>query len=160
MWLQVIAEIAKRKPDLRAELIGDGVDRPALQSLIQQMGLEDAVRLHGHLPRAEVLARMLESKILLHTSNFESFGFVLAEAAMNGCRVVSTPVGIAPQFSAIGRTREELLKQVMLALAQPLLSAPITPFMMEDAAQQYLRVYHTTALMPISLPPLSYSDSP
>jgi len=142
LWLQVIAEVATQKPDLRAEIIGDGVDRPFIESLIQHAGLEHIVRLRGHLPRAEILTRMQGSKVFLHTAQFESFGFVLAEAAMCGCGVVSTPVGIAMQISRVGDTLWELVEQTMRALDQPLLKSPNVPFSMESAAYKYLNLYH------------------
>ncbi len=143
LWIKVVAEIAKHKPDIRAELIGDGIDRPSIESLIRQAGLEHVVHLPGHLPRTDVFARMQEAKVFLHTANFESFGMVLAEAAVNGCRVVSTPVGIAPQLATLGQTLDALVAQTLLALDQPLSKSPHTPFTMEDTALQYLRLYHS-----------------
>ncbi|MBC7774568.1 MAG: glycosyltransferase [Phycisphaerae bacterium] len=148
LWLQVIAEVDIRKPNVRAELIGDGVDRPALENLIQLAGLQHIVRLRGHLPRADVLTRMRESKVFLHTAIFESFGFVLAEAAMNGCRVVSTPVGIAPQLWVVGNRVDALVEQTLLALEQPLLTLPHTPFIMEEAALKYLNLYSLRPKLP------------
>jgi hypothetical protein len=91
----------------------------------------------------EVLARMKQSKVFLHTANFESFGMVLAEAAMNGCRVLSTPVGAAPQLATVGHSFAELLKQVEMALYQPLLSTPHTPLRMAVTAKCYLDLYRS-----------------
>ncbi|MCC6461099.1 MAG: glycosyltransferase [Saprospiraceae bacterium] len=96
LWLHVIRQIALEYPGLRAELIGIGPEASRLQRLIQDLGLAAQVRLAGEIPRPAVLARMRESRVLLHTARFESFGMVLAEAAAQGCSVVSTPVGIAP----------------------------------------------------------------
>jgi len=143
LWLEVIVAVAKHKPDLRAELIGAGVDMDALKNQIRQLGLDQVVHLPGHLPRMEVFARMQQAKVFLHTANFESFGMVLAEAAMNGCRLVSTPVGIAPQLTVTGQTSESLAEQILWALDQPLLKSPNTPLTMEDTAQQYLNLYHS-----------------
>jgi glycosyltransferase involved in cell wall biosynthesis len=142
LWLEVIALVAKYKPDLRAELIGAGVDRASLEHRIHQLGLEQIVHLPGHLPRMEVFARMQAARFFLHTAKFESFGMVLAEAAMNGCRVLSTPVGIAPQISITGQTAEALAEQILAALDKPLLKSPYTPLTMEETAKQYLKLYH------------------
>lgn len=142
LWLQVVAKVAQKRPDLKVVLIGDGTDKPVLEALIQQTGLAHIVRLQGHLPRAEVLAFMQQSRVFLHTSTFESFGLVLTEAAMNGCRVVSTPVGIALQFSALGETLERLTELTLLALDEPLLDAPHLPYLMDQTAQEYLNLYH------------------
>jgi glycosyltransferase involved in cell wall biosynthesis len=143
LWLQVVAAVAASKPELRAELIGGGVEQPILEHLIQQYGLENIVVLRGSVPRPQVLERMRAAKVLLHTAHFESFGFVLTEAAMNGCRVVSTPVGIAPQLTnQLGRTPKELSIEVLHALNAPLLDKPNIPFTMEETAQAYLRMYN------------------
>ncbi len=141
LWLQIVGELAKQKPGLRAELIGDGVDRPAIERQIRQAGLTNVVQLSGHLPRMEVMARMRASKVFLHTANFESYGFVLAEAAMNGCRVVSTPVGIAPQLSVVGDCLDKLMAQTLTALDQPLRQSPLPPFTIEETARRYLSLY-------------------
>jgi glycosyltransferase involved in cell wall biosynthesis len=142
LWLQVVAAVAESKPDLRAELIGGGVEFAMLERLVEQYGLENIVLLRGSLPRPQVLERMRAAKVFLHTAHFESFGFVLTEAAMNGCRVVSTPVGIAPQLvDQLGRTPKELSIEVLHALNAPLLDKPNIPFTMNETAQAYLRLY-------------------
>lgn len=143
LWIQVVAEIARQNPSIKAELIGEGPYRKILEQQILEAGLAQNITLRGSLPRAVALARMLESKVLLHTARFESFGFVLAEAAMCGCRVVSTPVGIAPSFSAPGQSLNLLLDQTLNALDQPLLETPNTPFTMEETARRYLHLYHS-----------------
>jgi 1,2-diacylglycerol 3-alpha-glucosyltransferase len=142
LWLQVVAAVAESKPDLRAELIGGGVEFAMLERLVEQYGLENIVLLRGSVPRPQVLERMQAAKVFLHTAHFESFGFVLAEAAMHGCRVVSTPVGIAPQLvTQLGRTPKELSVEVLHALNAPLLDKPNIPFTMNKTAQAYLRMY-------------------
>lgn len=143
LWLQVIAEVHKHKPDLRAELIGEGVDRPLLEKLIRQMGLTQVVRLSGHLPRAQVLARMQAARVFLHTARFEAFGLVMAEAAMNGCRVISTPVGIAAQLADHGLTLDLLAEKTLRALDKPLQTSSRMPFTMEETARQYQALYHS-----------------
>jgi len=148
LWLNVLAGVAKSKPDLRAELIGDGVERAQIEGLIKRLRLERNVRLRGHIPRPDVMARMRDTKVLLHTANFESFGFVLAEAAMNGCRVVSTPVGIAPQLAACGRTSKQLMNQTLLALDQTVMNTPFSPFMIAETAEEYRTLYNSQARFP------------
>jgi glycosyltransferase involved in cell wall biosynthesis len=143
LWLEVIAAVVKQQPDLRVELIGAGEDRAVIENKISQSGLEHIVHLTGHLPRMEVFARMQQARVFLHTANFESFGMVLAEAAMHGCRVLSTPVGIAPQISVTGQTAEALAEQMLAALDKPPLKSPYTPLTMEETAQQYLKLYHS-----------------
>jgi len=140
-WLHTLAIVQNENPLLRAELIGDGVLRSRLEKQAHQLGLSETVRFTGSLPRPEVLARMGQTKVLLHTSDYESFGFVLPEAAMNACHLVSTPVGIAPQMADCADDPETLAKKVMAAIRQPLLRATALPYTIEKAADAYQRLY-------------------
>lgn len=116
-WLRTLALVAQTRPDLRAELIGSGPEHRRLERLCQSLGLGERVHFAGNLPRREVLNRMGESRVLLHTADFESFGFVFPEAAQAGCRMVSTPVGIAPEIGAsCGFSEGELAAAVLNAL--------------------------------------------
>lgn len=140
-WLEVLALVKSARPALQAQLIGEGPLEQALKKRAQQLGLSGHLVFTGSLPRPEVLARMQKAKVLLHTSDYESFGFVLSEAAMNGCRLVSTPVGIAPQMAACAASPETLAAHVLEALQKPLLHAPDTPFTIEKAADAYQRLF-------------------
>lgn len=97
-WLEIAALLHRKQPKLRAELIGGGPERARLEQYARQLGLSGVVHFTGELPRPEVLEKMRRSKLLLHCSEYESQGYVLSEAVMNGCAVVSTPVGLAPEL--------------------------------------------------------------
>jgi glycosyltransferase involved in cell wall biosynthesis len=140
-WLKVIALAAQSFPKIQAELIGDGPERARLEQMAWQLGLEGKVRFVGNLQRMEVLSKMRQAKVLLHTARFESFGYVFSEAAMNGCRVVSTPVGVAQEFGRVAETIEELVALVLDALGQTVQKQPFLPFKMEETAAAYLRLY-------------------
>jgi glycosyltransferase involved in cell wall biosynthesis len=99
-WLAVIALAAKERPHLRAVLIGDGPERERLEKTANAYGLEQNLRFAGALPRNEVLEHMRSAKALLHSADFESFGYVFLEADANGAKIVSSPVGIAPEIGA------------------------------------------------------------
>ena len=140
-WLHTVALAAETKPGLRAELIGEGPERHRLERLAARLGLERTLRFSGNLPRAEVMARMRQSKVLLHTARFESFGYVLAEAAMNGCRIVSTPVGVASELGVTGVQEPRLAKWLLQTIEQPVNRQPFVPYTMEKTAEEYLRRY-------------------
>ncbi len=140
-WLEVVALVVQKKPDLRVELIGDGPEREKLEALTTRMGLAGNVRFAGSLPRPEVLVRMQQAKVLLHTAHFESFGFVLAEAAANGCRVVSTPVGIAQEVGVVADGIDELAALSTEQLEQTVRQQPFVPLAMEQAVEAYLNLY-------------------
>lgn len=140
-WLQVVRLVADRHPGLRAELIGEGPERNALEERAIRLGLGHVVSFSGNLPRHQVLERMRASRVLLHTARFESFGFVLAEAAAQGCRIVSTPVGAAPEIGFCSDTDSGLAEAAAIALAAPEAPAKTPSTTMEDVASAYWKLY-------------------
>ena len=72
------------------------------------------IEIKTSIPRDQVLNLMQQSKILVHTSNFESFGLVLAEALAANCIVISKPVGIAFDNETIitCKTTEEFVSSI------------------------------------------------
>lgn len=140
-WLRTLALVARAKPGIRAEIIGEGPERRRLEALTADWGLRGSVRFAGNLPRADVLARMRAARVLLHTADFESFGYVLAEAAMNGCRIVGTPVAIAAELGATAENVGELAGLLLHEIGQPVKNQPFVPFRMEDTAASYLQIY-------------------
>jgi 1,2-diacylglycerol 3-alpha-glucosyltransferase len=93
-FIEIISAIAKTHKNLNVAIIGDGVLRNELQLKIQNLGLENTITLLGKLPRTEVLEKMSQAKIFLHTSDYESFGFVFLEALYSGMQLVSYDVGL------------------------------------------------------------------
>jgi len=140
-WLSVVGLAAQKVPGLKAEIIGGGVDRAKLEALAKDLGLEKNVIFTGELPRPAVLAKMRTAKVLLHTAHYESFGYVLAEAAMNGCRVVGTPVGALPQFGDAAETDADLAGLLMDALGRDIKKQPFVANTMQQTAETYLALY-------------------
>lgn len=147
-WLQTLRLVADQRPALRAELVGEGPERKRLKRLIKSLGLGPNVQLSGQLPRDQVLDKMRQARVLLHTARFESYGFVLPEAAAQGCRVVSTPVGIAQAFGPTDDTPRALsgLVQDALDMASP--DAPFLPFTSQGTAERYLEIYRSMLTSP------------
>lgn len=140
-WLGIIARKVRERPDFKAVLAGQGPKRHALQTLARKLGISTNVDFVGALPRPRVLQYMKQSKVLLHTADFESFGYVLTEAAAQGCHVVSTPVGIAPQIADCGDTEDALALRLQWALERAPLKQADTPFLMEETVNAYEKLY-------------------
>jgi len=143
LFVEVIAIVAKQMPAIKCVIAGDGEERAALQQMINELKLEKNIQITGLLPRADVLQLMAKSKMLLHTSSFESYGYVFAEAWVNGMQVVSTPVGIADSTNAhTGYTAGELADKLLAVLsgtaAKPVLVVPT----MADTVKQYIDLYN------------------
>lgn len=140
-WLRVVGLAVQKVPGLNAEIIGGGVDRAKLEALTKDLGLEKNVLFTGELSRPEVLAKMKTAKVLLHTARYESFGYVLAEAAMNGCRVLGTPVGALPQFGAAAETDADLARLLIDAIGRETKKQPFVANTMQQTAENYLALY-------------------
>ncbi|WP_046756403.1 glycosyltransferase [Kordia jejudonensis] len=94
-FIDVISSLTKTYKNLNVAIIGDGALQKELKTKIQNLQLENTISLLGKLPRTDVFQKMATSKILLHTSLYESFGFVFLEALYSGMHIVSYNVGLA-----------------------------------------------------------------
>lgn len=68
----------------RLELIGDGKDRPALEQLAKDLGIEEKVIFHGAKYGDEKYQLMAKGDVFLHTSRMEGFPMAVLEAASLG----------------------------------------------------------------------------
>lgn len=89
LFIEVILELKKDFPGIRAEILGKGREKENLARQIERQGLADNVMLRDEVPHLRVLATMQRSKILLHPSEFEGYSAVCLEALYAGCQVVS-----------------------------------------------------------------------
>ena len=143
LFVELIAELLIKRPNLKALIIGDGTERPMLQKLIDEKGLANNLQLAGALPRQEVMKYMQQSKVFFHPSTYESFGFVLLEAMTNGLHIVSRPVGIAQKSDQwwIGNNFTELKEGLEEALLQFNEPKPRNPYPLATTLQSYLTIY-------------------
>jgi glycosyltransferase involved in cell wall biosynthesis len=89
IFLEIVAEIKKQIPEIKALLVGKGAENERLQSVINKLRLENNVTMTGELPYNEVLKIMQRAKVFLHPSSYEGFGCVCLEALYAGAHVIS-----------------------------------------------------------------------
>lgn len=94
-FIRIVKMIAIQVPNLKVEIIGEGNQMEHLKQQIAKENLTSVIILKGKLNRIEVYNKMSQSKVLLHTSRYESFGYVFAEALYSGMKIVSHKVGIS-----------------------------------------------------------------
>jgi glycosyltransferase involved in cell wall biosynthesis len=144
-WLQVIQQVAQKYPNLKCTLIGDGPQKSMLEAEAAILGIAKNVVFEGNIARNKVLETMQQSKSLLHTADFESFCFVLLEAQANGCQLISTPVGIAPELAntAISDKIEALANAILsnLETNEGLIKEQNILFSLEKCTTNYLQLY-------------------
>lgn len=143
LFLRTAAALAERAPGLRCVLAGDGPERLRLAAMVHKLGLEKNVTLTGMIPRAELLSLMRRSRVLLHPSLYEGFGYVFAEALASGAQVVSFRVGGArahPRWH-ITDDAAEFPSLAGRALNAPDATRPDNPFPLADTVRRYAALY-------------------
>ncbi len=100
--VHTIVEVAKRLPDMRFQLVGDGTieSRANLLRHIREQDLEDRVLVLGPVANREVVRMLTENDVFLFPSKlkFEGFPNSVAEAMAAGLPVVASPVGALPEM--------------------------------------------------------------
>ncbi|MCL4283203.1 MAG: glycosyltransferase family 4 protein [Flavobacteriales bacterium] len=88
-------EVVRNHPKALFLFCGQGDQEQAILRQVKEAGLEDHVKLTGWVDRAEIPSFYGMLDIYLHAAALEPFGFVYAEALLNGIPVVSTQTGAA-----------------------------------------------------------------
>lgn len=88
-FIEIVAELKKYYPAIKAMLCGDGEEKEHLQKMINEFSLQNNIEMTGALQHTDVLKRIQRAKILLHPSSYEGFGVVCIEALYAGAHVVS-----------------------------------------------------------------------
>ena len=85
LMLDIFAEAAGERPDLRLWIIGDGPDRPALEEQRSRLGLDGKVHFLGNQPNP--YRYMAQMDAFLSTSRYEGQGMNIMEAMVIGLPV-------------------------------------------------------------------------
>jgi glycosyltransferase involved in cell wall biosynthesis len=81
--LRILAKARKLTPtriDLRAEIIGDGPERPAMERFIRRHEMSGWVRLAGRVDREEIRSVYERADLFIAPATYESFGIAALEA--------------------------------------------------------------------------------
>lgn len=91
MFVEVINELRKMNPSIKAVMIGDGELRNKIQKKIDLYGLNNSIELLGFQKNPYIILK--ESKLLCMPSEWEGFGLAAVEALALGKPVIACPVG-------------------------------------------------------------------
>jgi glycosyltransferase involved in cell wall biosynthesis len=83
----IVAALARAResiPNLRARILGDGPERPALLAMIARYGLSDAIEAPGRVAPEQVEDTLGRALCLVVPSRREGYGIVIVEAAARG----------------------------------------------------------------------------
>nr|WP_044400336.1 glycosyltransferase family 4 protein [Lacinutrix sp. Hel_I_90] len=144
-FIEIISTISKTHKDLNVGIVGDGALQNDVELKIQNLGLTNTITLLGKLARTEVLEKMARSNILLHTSHYESFGYVFLEALYSGMQLATYNVGLAKasQHWNICENKVQLIETLKKLLAIPIQTKDRILLGSETATiNAYLNLYH------------------
>ncbi len=132
----------------RLIILGEGEERPKLEALVQELGIEDDVSLPGFVENP--FNYMKQASVFALSSRWEGLPTVLIEAMALGTPVVSTDCPSGPQEILEGGkwgmlvppgNPKELARAVLAALRKSMsTSARVTPFTVEYATARYLEL--------------------
>lgn len=143
MFIEVVLEVRKKFPDIKAKIVGEGEEKSKLKKMIIENGLQSNIELIGEIPHTQVFEMMNRSKILLHTSSFEGQSMVISEALYAGAYVLC--------FDVVRATLSEKIlicnnKQIMIMTLRQLLKEKMDHSAADiqttqQAADQYFELY-------------------
>lgn len=93
---RLIRAWARSASDGKLVILGDGSQRPKLDALVRELGAENHILLPGHESR--ILPWLKEATACVISSSREGFPYIMVEALMAGCPVLSTPVSGVKDF--------------------------------------------------------------
>lgn len=100
-FIDLIFELKKTTPNLNVIICGNGEEKEELLKKIDRLNLTENLKLLGYQKNSEVKKLLNNSKVFLHTSNFEGNPMVIQEALYSGCKVIST-INITSKNEEIG----------------------------------------------------------
>ncbi|MDF2977057.1 MAG: putative glycosyltransferase [Actinomycetospora sp.] len=128
--LRAFRAVVDQRPDVRLALIGDGPQRPAIEALVDELGLREHVLLLGHQDDVRRLLRVFDV-FTLSSRTVEACPNSLLEAMSAGVPAVCTAVGGVPEMIVDGVTGHVVPSEDPGALAAGLLALLADP----DAAR-------------------------
>lgn len=151
--LRAFATVRRSKP-ARLVILGWGPDRPELEALVKELGLEDAVDLPGYVQNP--YAYMARSGVFVLSSAWEGLPTVLIEAMALGTPVVSTDCESGPSeilaggkygyLTPVGDSEAlaDAILQVLSGNPKSIDSNWLDQFGLETATQKYINILGIT----------------
>ncbi len=143
LFIKIIQNLRKDFPLIKAVLIGEGEQKFEFERMIARENLSKNILLTGKIPRDEVLTYMAQSKILLHTSLYESQGLVFLEALYCGLYVISFNVGFLPGSEKVFmcKSKQEMLNAIRTLLCKKNKYNQEIHVTVEDTAKKFNEIY-------------------
>lgn len=146
LFLEIVYELKKEMPGLKAVLCGKGPEEDNLYQRREKLDLKNNVLFTGELPHGELLWLMRRSRLLLHPSSYEGFSGVCMEALQCGAHVVSFCRAMKHNIEQwhIVSSAHEMKSAVQKILTDPAIQFnSITINTMEHCVRHLMALYET-----------------
>lgn len=134
--LAAVSRARAERPDLTLTLVGDGLERLAIEAEARALGLGDAISFLGYKGQEEVAAMLATHAALVLPSFAEGLPVVLMEALAAGTPVVATRIAGIPELVEDGRTGRLVPPGDEAALARAILDTLDDPGAAEAMASR------------------------
>jgi glycosyltransferase involved in cell wall biosynthesis len=144
IFIDVIDEVRKNLPGLKAIMIGKGPEKNKLMSLIEKKGLTSNIMLTGELQHNVVLSYMKRARVFLHPSSYEGFGIVCIEALGAGVDVISfvKPMQREIENWHVVKNKEEMIGETTRILQdQKKEYRSVIPYTIEETVQKMSELF-------------------
>jgi glycosyltransferase involved in cell wall biosynthesis len=91
-FIDATAKLHAEHPNLKAVVVGEGYERPALEAQVRAAGAEEWLSLPGHLGDQELVDLYRRAWLVISTSVREGWGMTLTEAGACGTPAVATRI--------------------------------------------------------------------
>jgi glycosyltransferase involved in cell wall biosynthesis len=105
---------------IRAVIAGEGEERPALERLVSELGLQDRVTLAGGVTESQLLDHLARCRVVCFAPLQEDYGFVAVEAFASRKPVVTCTDSGGPAELVVDGERGYVCNPTPEALAQAL----------------------------------------
>lgn len=141
--LEVFSEILIKHTKLNIVVIGDYFNVDIWMNKAIEMQLQKNITFTGKLENESVIEHMKQSKVLVHTSNYESLGYVMLEAMSCGMYVVSKEVGIAKasEHWKLAHSKKEFIEEINRCLEDYRNPGPFVPYNITQTIKEYSELY-------------------
>ena len=132
--LEIALQALRECKGVELVLAGDGPERPALEALARELGLEGCTRFLGAQPRETVFELLTAADAVLLSSSWENFPHAVVEGLASGTPVIATDVG------GVGEVLTDGVNGLLVPLQDPpALAAAIRRFFADEELRERLR---------------------
>lgn len=144
--IRALPRIVAAVPEARLLIIGDGADRPMLETLAADLGVAPFVHFAGYRGNPRPYYAIMDLFALVSAT--EAFGLVLVEAMLAGVPVIGTAVGGIPHVldhGRAGRLVERFAPDQIATVAISLLNDPAERRRLGGAGRTHARTHFSAS---------------